>query len=124
MLTKNHKPITINHKPTNNITAAPEGVSVDVWYSFVEQRKKSRAVITETVINSIQKEANKAGWTLEMALAECAARGWRGFKADWVKSDQEKEINKPSKTMKGIMLLQDEIDRLKNEGKRNEFLKN
>ena len=115
MLTKNHKPITINHKP--NITTTPEGVSQDIWDSFVQQRKKSRAVITETVIDSIQKEANKAGWTLEMALAECAARGWRGFKAEWVKSDEEKQVkNTQSKTMQGIMLLQQEIDRVNNEG--------
>ena len=63
---------------------APDGVSSGIWESFVAQRKASRAVITETVIKSIQREANKAGWTLEQALAECAARGWRGFKADWV----------------------------------------
>jgi len=125
MLTKNHKPITINHKPINNITTAPEGVSVDVWYSFVQQRKKSRAVITETVINSIQKEANKAGWTLEMALAECAARGWRGFKAEWVRTESEKQFNQPqSKAMLGVMLVQQEIDRLKNEGTENEIFEN
>jgi hypothetical protein len=45
-------------------------------------------VITETVIKSIQREANKAGWSLEQALAECAARGWRGFKAEWVAEKQ------------------------------------
>jgi hypothetical protein len=65
-------------------TKVPEGVSPEVWDSFVKQRKASRAVITTTVIKSIQKEADKAGWTLEQALSECAARGWRGFKADWV----------------------------------------
>jgi len=65
-------------------TKAPEGVSPEVWDSFVKQRKTSRAVITQSVIRSIQKEADKAGWSLEQALAECAARGWRGFKADWV----------------------------------------
>jgi hypothetical protein len=65
-------------------TKAPEGVSPEVWDSFVKQRKASRAVITSSVIRSIQKEADKAGWTLEQALAECAARGWRGFKASWV----------------------------------------
>lgn len=68
---------------------APDGVSLDVWESFVAQRKASRAVITETVIKSIQREANKAGWTLEQALAECAARGWRGFKAEWVTEKQQ-----------------------------------
>jgi uncharacterized protein YdaU (DUF1376 family) len=84
--TINDKPITINDKPIR--IQAPDGVSLDVWDSFVAQRKASRAVITETVIKSIQREANKAGWTLEQALAECAARGWRGFKADWVAEKQ------------------------------------
>jgi len=67
---------------------APEGVSPEVWDSFVKQRKVARAVITETVIKTIRFEAEKAGWTLERALAECAARGWRGFKADWVLEKQ------------------------------------
>jgi uncharacterized protein YdaU (DUF1376 family) len=73
---------TIKRKAT--VVATPDGVSSDVWDSFVAQRKANRAVITESVVKSIQREAIKAGWTLEQALAECAARGWRGFKADWV----------------------------------------
>ena len=94
----NHKPLTKNHKPLTNInTIAPEGVSPQVWDDFVAQRKKARAVISETVIKTIRKEADKAGWTLEQALAECAARGWRGFKAEWVKekqtaTDKNKEV--------------------------------
>jgi hypothetical protein len=63
---------------------APEGVSLAVWNDFVLQRKKSRAVISDNVINTIAKEAIKAGWTLEKALTEISARGWRGFKAEWV----------------------------------------
>ena len=80
-------PLTVTKTETETVTKtrnAPEGVSQEIWDSFVKQRKESRAVITPTVINSISKEADKAGWTLEQALAECAARGWRGFKADWV----------------------------------------
>ena len=84
--TINDKPITNNDKPIR--IQAPSGVSPEVWDSFVAQRKASRAVITETVIKSIQREANKAGWTLEQALAECSARGWRGFKAEWVVEKQ------------------------------------
>jgi hypothetical protein len=40
------------------------------------------------VIKTIAAEAQKAGWTLDKALAECAARGWRGFKAEWVQPKQ------------------------------------
>jgi hypothetical protein len=70
---------------------APEGVSVEVWDSFVQQRKKTRGVITPTVMKNISAEAAKANWTLEQALAEISARGWRGFKAEWV---QDKRISK------------------------------
>jgi len=83
----NHKPITNNHKPINKIQA-PEGVSSEVWDSFVAQRQKARAVVTDLVIRSIDKEAQKAGWSLEDALTEITHRGWRGFKAEWVKDKQ------------------------------------
>jgi hypothetical protein len=71
-------------KTQTKTAIAPEGVSPEVWDTFVKQRKASRAVITESVIKTITAEATKAGWTLEQALSECAARGWRGFKAEWV----------------------------------------
>ena len=74
------------------VVVAPEGVSIEVWKSFVEQRKKARAVITDLVISQIRSEAEKIGWTLEQAMSECVARGWRGFKADWIK--QPLVINK------------------------------
>ena len=99
-LTKNQEPRTNNHKPINTIQT-PEGVSIEVWNDFVSQRKKARAVISENVINSINKEAQKAGWTLEQALAECAARGWRGFKADWVK-DKQTAANRNSTVLSGL----------------------
>jgi hypothetical protein len=85
--TNNHKPLTNNHKP--NINTAPEGVLQETWESFLAQRKLSRAAVTETVIKSIQKEADKIDWTLEQALTEIVARGWRGFKAEWVIEKQK-----------------------------------
>jgi hypothetical protein len=75
-------------KKKATVVAAPEGVSQEVWDTFVQQRKASRAVITPVVIKTIAAEAQKAGWTLDKALAECAARGWRGFKAEWVQPKQ------------------------------------
>jgi uncharacterized protein YdaU (DUF1376 family) len=89
--TNNHKPITNNHKPIKKLLA-PEGVSSEVWDSFLQQRQKTRAVVTETVIKTIQKEADLAGWPLERALSEIVARGWRGFKAEWVKDKQENKL--------------------------------
>jgi hypothetical protein len=86
---KSHTDVPLTETETKTKTEtktvqAPEGVSPEVWDSFVKQRKASRAVITESVLKTIKFEAEKAKWTMEQALAECAARGWRGFKADWV----------------------------------------
>jgi len=36
------------------------------------------------VIEGIEKEALKAGWSLEDALKETIVRNWQSFKADWV----------------------------------------
>lgn len=65
--------------------ARPEGVSSAVWSDFLILRSKRRAPVTETAMAGIKREADKAGWTLEDALAESVARGWQSFKADWVK---------------------------------------
>jgi len=65
----------------NTEIQAPEGVSSQTWQDF----KKSRKVkLTQTALEGIQREASKAGWSLDDALRECCARGWRGFKAEWV----------------------------------------
>ena len=84
-INNNHKPIKNNTAAKTEVLKAPEGVSSQVWETFLQQRKKARAVVTDTVIATIAKEAQKVNWTLEEALSECAARGWRGFKGDWVK---------------------------------------
>ena len=85
--TINHNPLTNNHKPKREsatVVATPVGVSEIVWQDFVKQRKAKKAAVTQTVIDGIQREANKADWTLDAALAECVVRGWQSFKAEWV----------------------------------------
>lgn len=81
--TNNHKPLTNNHKPMNT---APDGVSEKVWQDFVQLRKVKKAVITDTGIKGILREATKAGYSLQEALETCCTRGWVGFKAEWVKT--------------------------------------
>lgn len=83
---------------------APEGVSAQVWQDFKKSRKTMRAAITQSAIDGIQREANKAGWTMEAALMECCARGWRGFKAEWV-ADKPTQGAKPSGKHTGFSQL-------------------
>jgi hypothetical protein len=74
---------------------APEGVSLEVWTSFVKQRKAKKAQITDNVMAAIQKEANKAGWSLDTALNEIVVRNWQSFKAEWVVDKQNKPNGAP-----------------------------
>jgi len=62
----------------------PEGVLQSTWADWLQLRKAKRAPVTQTAVEQIEREAVKAGWTLEQALAESTARGWTGFKADWL----------------------------------------
>jgi hypothetical protein len=82
----NQKPITINQEPKKiaTVVAAPEGVSPEIWDSFVQHRKVKKAPVTELVMTSIGEQAKLAGWTLENALKETCVRGWTSFKAEWV----------------------------------------
>jgi hypothetical protein len=61
-----------------------EGVSPQVAKDFKALRQKMRAPLTQTAVDGIKREAEKAGLSLESVLAMCCERGWRGFKAEWV----------------------------------------
>ena len=63
----------------------PETVSEQVWDDFQTLRRAKKAPLTSSALNRIDKEAGKAGILLEAALIECCARGWTGFKAEWMK---------------------------------------
>jgi hypothetical protein len=82
---------------TNVIDTAPSGVSDSVWQDFKKLRKAKKAAITETAITGIQREASKAGVTLEQALKTCCERGWTGFNADWVTSKSFGSSTTPAK---------------------------
>ena len=81
---------TDKEKEKEKETDTPSGVSQQVWDSFVKQRKTKKAQVTALVIDGIQKEADKAGWTLEMALNEVVVRNWQSFKAEWVAKPENK----------------------------------
>jgi len=78
-------------KNTRAVAQPPDGVSDSVWDSFKALRKAKRAPITPAAMQGIQSEASRAGWSLEDALKECCARGWQGFKADWVAPQVQKQ---------------------------------
>lgn len=93
-----HKPITNNHKPiTNSKTKSP---SAPVDFSVfgmtdhqVSEVKRIRKLnkggpITQRVANALSKEFHEAatkGFTFDELLTEWEVRGWKAFKAEWVK---------------------------------------
>nr|DAV89559.1 MAG TPA: replisome organizer [Caudoviricetes sp.] len=69
----------------------PEDVSSNqIWVDFLALRNARHAPLTETALNIIRKEAQKAGISLEQALETCCMRGWQGFKAEWYLKGQNR----------------------------------
>jgi uncharacterized protein YdaU (DUF1376 family) len=74
--------------------AIPIGVDESIWNDFLTLRKSKKASLTATALKGIEREAGKAGLSLQEVLQICCERGWAGFKADWVK-DIPKQYNAP-----------------------------
>lgn len=124
MPTKNHEPSTKNHEPgtrkqgagraapdeTKPGTCVPDGVDPAVFSDYLKTRKAKRAPITQTALGIIEREAAKIGWTLNEAITECVARGWVGFKAEWVQKDGHVSLSKPAR-------WQDSVQGVKEKGK-------
>ena len=114
-----HNPIPITHKPIKDdkrvraLNCPPE-VSPQVWDDFIAVRKANRSPLTETALRGIEREAQKAGWTLEQALAECAARGWRGFKAEWVRENKTLRDALDKTRMQNLELVNKTMRNLRN----------
>jgi uncharacterized protein YdaU (DUF1376 family) len=93
--TNNQQPITNNQQPNISTRSAsslrPDDVDESVWADFKALRKAKKSPITDTAIKGIRKEASNAGISLEKALQLCCARGWQGFKAEWVTDDLKKD---------------------------------
>lgn len=99
-LTTNHKPLTTNH--INTIT--PNGVSDEVFQDYLMLRKGLKAPVTNTVLKSLEKEGRKANMSLEQVMTICCQNGWRGFKADWMKTDEQKKLTPHQASVKSVGL--------------------
>lgn len=67
-----------------------ESLCVDsiVARDWITHRKAKRAAPTQTAIDGINAEAERAGLSLQAALKVSCERGWQGFKSEWMKSAQ------------------------------------
>ena len=100
--TETYKPEAEKDKRASapRVIQCPENVREETWADWLQLRKAKRAPVTQTAIDQIEREAGKAGWTPEQALEESTARGWTGFKADWLQ--QHAATAAPRKTQHQI----------------------
>lgn len=61
----------------------PDSVSKSTWWDYLVIRKAKRAPITATAMKGNEREALKAGISLNDALAFCCEAGWQAFDAEW-----------------------------------------
>jgi hypothetical protein len=66
----------------------PDGVLSQTWADFLILRKAKKSPMTETALNQLEREAKKAGMSLQTVLETCCQRGWAGFKADWLNNGE------------------------------------
>lgn len=94
----------------------PDGVASDIWQDFERHRKAKAAPITETAIRGFEREAAKAGLSLEGAITESIERNWQGFKADWIKGSGNGNGNR-NNAGSGNGLLDAAIDEMRQTGR-------
>ena len=81
----------------------PEGLAND----YLAIRKAKKSPLTKTAVEGLEREAAKAGISLEDAIRTCCERGWVGFKADWINGEQDRRsnvIHPPSRNFREVSL--------------------
>ena len=79
------------------LAARPDDVSEPVWQDFQRLRREKRAPLTDTALAGVRREAEKAGVSMEVALAYCCEAGWQGFNAGWY-ADRQGKRSAPAST--------------------------
>lgn len=70
----------------------PPEINPEAWDAWMQIRKAKRTGgITEYGWKLFCNQAAKAGLTPAQAIDLCIERGWQGFKAEWLKREQEPE---------------------------------
>lgn len=66
----------------------PPDVAEQVWADWLQLRKAKRAPVTATVMAEAEREAGKAGLTLEAFLRVWCSRGSQGLQAAWLQPQE------------------------------------
>jgi hypothetical protein len=83
---REEKKETKTRAPRFDAQAHLESLSVDssIARDWLELRKAKKLPVTETAVDGVVREAEKAELSLDDALRICCERGWAGFNAKWL----------------------------------------
>jgi hypothetical protein len=87
-------------------TDTPDGVSPSIFKDYLKVRKAKKSPWTPTALEGLQREAKKAGKTLEEVMRICCEKNWVGFNPEWLKTDiktQDKPTIQWHQTLGGVM---------------------
>ena len=87
-------------------TDTPDGVSPSVFKDYLAVRKAKKSPWTPTALEGLQREAKKAGKTLEEVMRICCEKNWVGFNPEWLKTEvktQDKPTIQWHQTLGGVM---------------------
>lgn len=81
-------PVRAKSKTPSTTIAIPHGVDAQVWADWLVLRKAKKAPVTLTVVRGAEREAAKAGMSLDAFLQIWCRRGSQGLEASWLKADE------------------------------------
>ena len=105
-ITNNQEPLTNNQEPRTSKIIKSTGVDFSVFgmsdYQISELKRIRKAnkggTISQRVADSLAKEFHQAayetGLSFDELLTEWEVRGWKSFKAEWVKPDSKAKDNR------------------------------
>ena len=83
----NRKEPSSNRKEPSELSAILGKIDSQLLADFRKVRAKMKVEITLTAMRGFEREAQKAGMTLEQAIRVSTENSWRGFKAEWIKPE-------------------------------------
>lgn len=122
-ITKNQEPRTNNQKPEKEEARSkparrpapklvkPEGVSDGVWDEWQALKRKLCKSCSQRMVDAIDREAQKAGMTVEEAMVYQLEKGWKGFEAEWVLRDRGQFSDQPKSQTKFVLREKRQEDR-------------
>lgn len=92
-----NEPIKTTQKSESEILLERFGITGQLAKDFIAHRKTKRGAISETQLNRLQKQADKAGISICEAVEICIERNWQGFNASWDWRDEKLRTSQAQK---------------------------